>query len=195
MAAILISSGIVSAQKVKVTKGDLKFLKGQTQLNVEYVYDGMTVGRKQTEADYIKEKTEDADKKEKGKGQVWLDGWKGAREKRYQPHFEELMNKQLEKAGITTKSGNSGAKYTVILTTTKTEPGYNIGISKMPAYCDFRVEVVETANKSGIIYSANAFNAPGSQFGGYDFDVGSRVAESYEKMGKTLGGLIAKAVK
>ena len=41
----LFSIGLVSAQKVKVLKGDLAFLKGQSKLNVEYVYDGMKVGK------------------------------------------------------------------------------------------------------------------------------------------------------
>ena len=63
----LFSIGLVSAQKVKVLKGDLAFLKGQSKLNVEYVYDGMKVGKKQTEEEYIKEKTTEANKKEAGK--------------------------------------------------------------------------------------------------------------------------------
>lgn len=190
----LFSVGLASAQKVNVLKGDLAFLKGQSKLNVEYVYDGMKVGKKQTEEEYIKEKTTEANKKEAGKGDTWLKGWKGAREQRYQPHFEELMNKQLE--GIMqVKGGLTDAKYTVILQTTRTEPGFNVGVMKQAAYVDFNVKVVETANKSNVLYEAEALNTPGSQFGGYDFDAGTRLAESYEKMGKTLGGKIEKAIK
>lgn len=193
--AAVLAFGVASAQKVKELKGDLGFLKGQTVLNVQYVYDGMMVGKKQTEAEYIKERTEDAEKKEKGKGETWLKGWKGAREQRYQPHFEELMNKQLDGAGMVVKSGATEAKYTVILITTRTEPGVNVGVYKQPAYVDFHIKIVETANPSNVLYEADALNTPGSQFSGYDFDAGTRLAESYEKMGKTLGGKIAKAIK
>jgi len=105
-----------------------------------------------------------------------------------------LMNKQLEGV-MQVKGGLTDAKYTVILQTTRTEPGFNVGVVKQAAYVDFIVNVVETSNKSNVLFEAEALNTPGSQFGGYDFDAGTRLAESYEKMGKTLGGKIEKAIK
>jgi hypothetical protein len=104
------------------------------------------------------------------------------------------MNKQLEGV-MQVKGGLTDAKYTVILQTTRTEPGFNVGVVKQAAYVDFIVKVVETSNKSNVLFEAEALNTPGSQFSGYDFDAGTRLAESYEKMGKTLGGKIEKAIK
>jgi hypothetical protein len=85
----------VSAQKIKLVSGDLSFLKGQTKLNVEYIYDGMMVGKK-PEVEYIKEKVEKYNKDEAGKGDKWLVSWKNDRTTRFQPKFEELLNKYLD---------------------------------------------------------------------------------------------------
>jgi len=49
--ALLATAG--NAQKLKQT-GDLKFLKGETQINVEYRYNDMKVGKK-TEEQYIQD--------------------------------------------------------------------------------------------------------------------------------------------
>jgi len=43
----------VSAQSIKLKEGNLNFLKGEKLLNIEYVYDGMRVGRYANEVDYI----------------------------------------------------------------------------------------------------------------------------------------------
>ena len=46
----------VDAQKITVKSGDLSFLKGVTELNVDYDYGNMAVGKFKTEADYIEKK-------------------------------------------------------------------------------------------------------------------------------------------
>src|SRR5690606_1491496 len=63
------------AQKIKVTSGDLGFLKGQTTINVEYNYDNMGVGKFDKEEDYINQKVEDYNKKEAGRGDKWKESW------------------------------------------------------------------------------------------------------------------------
>ena len=88
------------AQKIKVTSGDLDFLKGQTAINVEYNYDNMGVGKFDKEEDYINQKVEDYNKKEAGRGDKWKESWIGDREERFEPKFEELINKNLEKSNV-----------------------------------------------------------------------------------------------
>ncbi|HWN96764.1 MAG TPA: hypothetical protein VNT99_17175, partial [Methylomirabilota bacterium] len=73
---------------MKLISGSLDFLKGEKTLNVEYTYDGLTVG-KGTEQAYIDKKVAEFNAKEAGKGEKWLEGWKTDRTKRYQPKFEE----------------------------------------------------------------------------------------------------------
>ena len=64
-----------SAQRIKLDSGSLAFLKGQTSLNVDYVYDGLRVGKK-TEEDYVRERVKAKNDEEPGKGDKWLAAWK-----------------------------------------------------------------------------------------------------------------------
>src|SRR6476646_7628284 len=103
------------AQSMKLASGNLDFLKGQKTINVVYTYDNVRVG-KGTEQEYIDKKVTDYNKDKPGRGDEWLKNWKGDRASRYQPKFEELINKQLEKAGV--KVGNfPNAPYTLVLRT------------------------------------------------------------------------------
>ena len=180
----------VSAQKVKLVSGDLSFLKGQTKLNVEYIYDGMMVGKK-TEAQYIKEKMEKYNKDEAGKGDKWLESWKNDRTKRFEPKFEELLNKNLEGVNVNVSSSNKDAKYTLILKTIFTDPGYNVGVSRKPSYINVIVTFVETGKTTDLV-KITMDKAPGQDWGGFDYDAGYRIQESYAKSGKTLGQFLTK---
>jgi hypothetical protein len=182
--AMLASAG--QAQKLKQT-GDLKFLKGESPVNVEYRYDNMMVGKK-TEDQYVKDSKADREKKDMGSGEKWLDAWRGNRETRFQPKFEELLNKSVKGVSF---GHYPDAKYTMIVHTTWTEPGYNIGVSKMPAYINATVSFVETG-KDAQLGQVTITKAPGSQYGGYDFDAGTRLSEAYAISGKRLGAWLMK---
>ena len=179
------------AQKLTLESGDLSLLKGQTKLNVEYLYDDMMVGKK-TEADYIKEKVEKYNKDETGKGDKWLENWKNDRKDKYQPKFEELINKYLEDAKVNVSSKNTDAKYTLIIYTDFTEPGFNIGVARQPAYINTIVTVVETADKSKEIAKISIEKSPGQDVVGNDYDTGYRIQEAYAKCGKELAKFLMK---
>jgi len=192
VAAIMILALNVSAQKWTEGK-DLSYLKGEKELLVKFNYENMTAGRKKAEAEYVKEKTEEYNKKEAGKGDKWAKDWVDNRAGIYEPKFEELFNKTS--GDLAGDRKRSSAKYTLIVHCTRMEPGWNIGISKMPAACDFEIMIVETANPSSIKSKGIMYNVPGSQFSGYDFDVASRLAECFAKCGKDLGKKLGKAAK
>lgn len=192
LAIALMTSGMASAQKW-ITGKDLSYLKGQKEILLQFTYDNMTVGKK-SESEYIKEKVEDYNKKEAGKGDAWAKSWTADRATIYEPKFEELFNKSAgEKLSGSRK--NTSAKYTLIVHTTRTEPGFNIGVMKKNAEGDFELSIVETANPTKVLSTGILKNIPGSQFAGYDYDVSSRVKESYAKAGKMVGKTLAKATK
>lgn len=179
------------AQKLKLVEGDVKALKGQTSVNTEFTYDNMTIGRKGTaEKDYLAEKTKAYNDKEAGKGDSWAQKWVSDRQERFEPKFRELFTKE---SGMNPADAN--ATYTLIFKTTKTEPGFNIGITKQPAYIDGELWIVETQNKDKVVAKLTIVNVPGSQFGGFDFETGARLQECYAKAGKELGYYIAKNSK
>jgi hypothetical protein len=192
VALLLLTVSVASyAQRSKIVQGSLAPLKGEKAIRVEFTYDNMTVSTKnKPEADYIKEKKDEYNQKEAGRGDKWEKAWTDDRNARFEPQFRELFSKY---SGMTTASDN--AKYTIIFHTTHTELGFNVGVAKRPAYIDGEVMIVETQNKNNVVCKITMDNAPGSQFSGYDFDSGARLQECYAKCGKTLAKMIEKNTK
>lgn len=181
------------AQKVVPVSGDVKVLKGQTKLKVEYDFSKFMVGKFSDEQAYLADKKGEITKKDgAAKAEEWEKGWKGARETRYQPKFQELFNDQAKDLPMAISPDFTDAKYTLILKTTFIEPGYNVGVMKKPSYINVEYIFVETANPSNVVAKFSSSNIPGSQAMGYDFDAGSRIAESYAKAGKMIGGYLKK---
>lgn len=183
-----------NAQKIITEKGKLTDLAGESKFKLEYNYDNFAVGKYPTEQAYIDYKKGEYAKKDAATAEKFEAGWKSAREKYYQPKFEELINKSLG-GKATVLPSNTDAKYTLILKTTFIEPGFNVGVMKQPAYINVEYIFVETANPSNVVVKMSQSKIPGSQYGGYDFDASTRIAESYAKAGKMLGGLMGKSLK
>jgi len=186
---LVIFSMNANAQKIKTTEGDLSALKNETSINVEFTYDNISVGKFAVEADYIKKKTDEYNAKEPGRGDNWAKSWVNDRQARYEPKFIDLftLNSHM--------TINKTAKYTLIFKTKSIEPGYNIAGGMMiggrkNASLDAEVWIVETADKTKKIAVITIDNAPGGTWGGYDYDTGTRIAESYAISGKKLGKYI-----
>lgn len=184
----------VSAQKIVKKSGDMKFLKGQKAIDLKFDYEKMGVGKFNTEEEYINEKVTEHNKKETGKGDKWKDGWINAREKHYEPKFEELANKYLEKYSVSIVKDNSAAKTTCIVKTTFIEPGFNVGVMKKPAFCNYEFLFYDNSSPDKILAKLQLTNVPGSQMSGYDFDASARISESYAKAAKILAKYLEKEV-
>lgn len=184
---ILLAAPIRSeAQKLKLTDGDIGVLKDQTSINFEFKYENMSVGKFDTEKEYVEKKTEEYNKKETGRGDNWAKSWVNDRVQRFEPKFIELFTKASD------MSESNKAKYTIIFKTKFVEPGYNIGVWRKNAKIDADAVIVETADKSKVIATISLENALGRTFGGYDFDTGLRIAEAYADAGKALGKFVKK---
>ena len=177
------------AQKIKTTEGDPSVLKNESNINIEFTYDNISVGKFADEKDYIKKKTEEYNAKEPGRGDIWAKNWIADRQNRYEPKFTDLYT-------ITSKKTVSKeAKYTLIFKTKSIEPGYNVmgGMTfggRKNAEIDAELWIVETADKTKTIAVITIENAPGGTWGGYDYDTGTRIAESYAISGKKLAKYI-----
>ncbi len=190
--ALLLLAGLAlpaSAQKMKMTSGSFAAVKGESSVDLRFTYDNMTVGKK-SEADYLADKMADYNEKEPGRGDNFAKSWVADRGGRFEPKFEELFN---DGGPLKGSRNNSAAKYGFVINTDFTEPGYNIGISKMPAFINATVKLVDKASGQEL-GSMTVTNVPGSQFGGYDFDTGTRLSESYAKLGKELRQWLEKNV-
>ncbi|RFS24917.1 hypothetical protein DVR12_06935 [Chitinophaga silvatica] len=186
MLALLTSlSTSVYAQKIKLQSGDLSSLQDQKELNVEFTYDNLNVG-KETEEAYVKRRTSELNSKEPGKGDTWAKAWVADRKDRFEPKFDELFNDNGD-----IKAGSfPNAKYTLVFHTTFIEPGFNVGVVRKNSYIDADISIVETASKKEVA-KISIDNAPGRMMG-FDFDTGMRITESYAVSGKKLAKFIRK---
>lgn len=186
-ALVTLSAG---AQKIKVKEGSLAALKGATSIKVQYDYSDFKVGGK-PESQYLAEKKEAYNKKEAGKGEKWESAWVADRESRYQKQFEEKFEDQ---SGIDLDDKGNGT-YTLIVKTTRIEPGFNIYVKKKNAELDTEMWLVETANPGKVLAKVTVEDAQGRTYGSDDMDTGVRIAEAYEMTGKSFGKYLKKELK
>ena len=183
------------SQSVVLVSGDPTVLKGETKIGILYNYDNMKVG-KMTEDEYIAKKSDEYNKKTPGKGDQWIHAWKSDRSSRYEPKFEDLLNKNLSKSGVSASPDIKDSKYSIVLHTTFTEPGFYAYVASQNAFIDVEVDIVETANPSTSLAKMTIKKIPGRTAMGEDWDTGTRIEEAYAKCGKQLGAyLVKKAFK
>ncbi len=185
----------VDAQKITVKSGDLSFLKGVTELNVDYDYSEMAVGKFKTEEAYIEKKKNEYNEDEPGKGDRWEEEWHADKENTYHRKFEELFNVIMfgHNSGMKTGSYPS-ADYTMVLKTTFLEPGFNIGISRKDASINVVIEFIKTDEPENILAVMTMDKVPGRGAMGGDFDTEYRIGEAYAKCGKELAEYLWKKV-
>lgn len=180
-----------SQAQVRVKKGDIKVLKGQKMVAVKFTYEKMGVGKFKNEKDYLDKKVAEYNKKEAGRGDEWRKSWEGDRTNRFQPQFLKLINKYTEKQGASFEEDVDDAKYTMIVNTDFTEPGFNVVVMQRFAEIRTTVTIVETANPDKVVAVLSAAGV-GRTFGNGDLDTGVRIAEAYAKTGKELGKYLSK---
>lgn len=188
----MISAISLNAQKLK--SGDVKILKGQTTINLQYDYSNMAVGKYKSETDYVNEKVAEMNKKKAGSGDEWKGKWTSDRANRFQPMFERELNKEIKKNNVTAKENSADSKYTLIVSTTFTEPGFNavVGGIRKNANVSLMVTLVETANPGSALADIEMKNVQSSSFGGYDYDTGGRIESAYNNAGEALGKFLNK---
>ncbi|MDF3028198.1 MAG: hypothetical protein K0S23_2505 [Fluviicola sp.] len=183
-----------NAQKIRTESGDLSFLKGQTELNIKYDFSDFQVGGFSSESEYKNKKIKEYNEKEAGRGDTWENSWERDKKDRFPNKFEELFDKGLT-GKIHAAQNNEKATYTLIVKTTFIEPGFNIGVMRRSAAVAFEYIFVESGDESKVMAKLKQPDVPGSQFGGYDYDTGARISESYAKGAKMLAAYMLKNMK
>jgi hypothetical protein len=106
------------------------------------------------------------------------------------------MGKYFAEKGASAAKDANDAKYTIVVRTVMTEPGFNIGVMKQDPFCNFEISWVETA--TGKVMAKGILNRVAGQkaFGGdFDFDPTNSIEESYAKAGKVVAKTMLKAMK
>jgi len=183
---------------VTVKSGSLAALKGATVVNLEYDYAGMKVGN-QTDEEYARVRVEKRNQQTAGAGDDWLSRWQGNRAGRYQPKFEQLLNKQFTARNVDLNFGqHPEAKYTLVLKSICIKPGsywHRYGLLDADAI------IVATQNRENQVAVVTCRKMVGADpYAGLTnfgpgLEQGFRIQESYAKTGKELGALIANQVR
>lgn len=186
----------------KFINGDVKFLKGQTSLSIKFSYDNLMVGQL-TEDAYITQKTQEQNRMKSGSGDAWAKKWVDDRVQRFEPDFLKWFNNSMKKLGIvsTSVTGEASTLYTLLIKTTKIEPGVYVGVSTFghdvgqETYINIEADFIESDNPSKVLASISSTKVIGSATSFANYDAGLRITNAYMNAGKNLGSFIVKNCK
>lgn len=185
---------LASAQKMKVTLGDFKFLKGETELNLVMDYSNTKFYKENMdEATYIRKREKDILDSDKDQAEVerWKTDWEHSKKVIFVDKFLASINKNYS---INTTENNTDAKYTLIVETVWIYPGWFGGVMSQPSKVSTVLKFVETANPDVVLLEISSKNAPGSNYIGVPNN-NDRIAEGYAKTAKSLAKMLRKKVK
>ena len=108
-------------------------------------------------------------------------------------NLKSFLMKKMEKKGIKADTKADDAKYTMIVKTTRLEPGFNIGITRQNAEIDVEISFVETSNPSNVLCKITVKKSPGQIYGGYGFRYGNKNCRSpMQNVEKCWGAFLVK---
>ena len=178
----LLTIGLVFAVHAQKVTGDINCLKGQSQININFDYEGVTYDG-DSESKYFK--SEDLAKKAE-----WRTAWTSTyRTDKWEPRLTEDLNKEISKKDM--ECGDyPEATYTIIIKLVDIDPGSFAGPMSVPAKITANAIIVNTETKDvmGTIelkkVSYNPyFSAPRPEL---------RVAEAFSCVGEAIGKKLSK---
>ncbi|WP_289062759.1 hypothetical protein [uncultured Zobellia sp.] len=188
--ALLVVSANSFAQKMKVSKGDIKNLKDISAYTLEFDYSNLEIPKYDSEDDFLADKMAKREEKEAGKGEEFKKSWFADRQDRYEPKFIESFNKRFDDGEVSVSMED--ADYTMKIHTNKIYAGYNVGVVRKNAEIDATITVYETANPSNVLLEGKYSDVQGYGAMGNDYNSGYRISECYAKLAKNMAGFIIK---
>jgi len=187
MMAIVLS---VSAQKVKLVDGNLKFLKGQKEIKTEFTYNNMKIGKMKAD-DYINKKVADKNKKKPGIGDAWLLEFQADMDTAFPRYFINMFNMYKKHLAVADLVGVN-ADYVMKINTVFIEPGYNVGISSKRPEAAMDVSIVAKDNPDKVLAKLEITKAPGGSMFGSGYTFKDRVGGCYENAASRLASYFTK---
>lgn len=191
---LVLLTGLLNAQKMKVTSGNFDFLKGQTELNLQMDYSHVKFYKENMdEVAYVAKQEKDIQKAGKSPDEFekWKKDWDYSKNTQFAEKFLASMNKNMD---LKTSLDNPTAKYTLIVETVWIHPGWFAGVMNQPSKLTTLLKFVETADPSQVLLEIESKNAPGDNFVGLPNN-NDRIAEGYAKTAKTLARMIEKKIR
>lgn len=179
----------VKAQDVKLASGKAEVLKGVDSFHIVFDYTKLSVGDDGREANYIKKKRAESEKRAPGSAYAWEEKWTNDKAKHYEPKFIE----QFMKASDIKLGDFPDTRYQLIFKPMLLEPGYNIGIKNKAAKLNAEAWIVESSNPKKAIVKIKIDDAAAK--GKYDEDPALRIADAYGDAARALSRFLGTALK
>ena len=176
----------VFAMQAQKAKGDFSVLTGQKQLNVVFVYDGVTYDG-DSEAKFFQDHSDRDD----------FDQWKSNLTSRFrsdmwESEFLEELNEEL--VGKHISCGDyPNAAYTIIVKMIDIDPGSFAGPFSVPCKLTADVNFVATGTTEPVA-TVSFTKMPGNGFEMTPI-IEHRVKFAFDEMGETLGEILKKKIK
>ncbi|MCX8534457.1 hypothetical protein [Chryseobacterium luquanense] len=189
---VAVSTTILAQDKLTIESGNLSFLKGQTEVNVERNYGSpLFQAENFTETEYLDRRhKETVAKKSEVAWKTWIDTWEQHVETIWTEKFIEGLNKSKK----IKFAQNVETKYTLIIHPKWMYAGWQ-GFVTQPGKLSAEITIVETANPSNVLATLKGDKIEGT---GSKVDYGmeyGRISAAYEKTGKEFGKELKKALK
>jgi hypothetical protein len=175
--------------KDSVILGDPIKLVGK-KIYVTLLFDSIVVEDYGTEQKFVQDMTDHFEKKGAGRGKIWSDRWYLNKNIKFKELLIDKFNKLDKESETIAQPDSIGADYHLIVTTSYLNIGANWGIGKDPALIDARCDFQDRSGRSIVVVLFRG--VPGRTPGTGDYDIPTRVAQCYQKLGKDLYGMIDK---
>lgn len=184
------------SQKIEYQKGDFKFLKGASKVEVQFNYSNLKLLKDNfTEEEYINNRKNQLKGKDNDVADNWEAKWRDSRLGMWQPMFLKLLTSTAtNRTKIQFVTDDSTSEYVMFVDVLWIYPGWDAFMIKQKAKVTSKISIFKRSDMTTPLVSLDAIEAPGDQFFN-NFDDGLRVGEGFSKTAKTLGKKIAKEAK
>lgn len=181
--------------KIDFEMGNFDFLKDQSEVNVQLIFDNAVYQEKNlTEAQYLENRKADITaKKNEEVWKNWMSQWDKFKTSEYLDYFLKGINGKSKKVIF---KGDAKTKYTLIIDAKWIYAGWYGGmIGSQEAKLTADMKFVETDNPSKVVMKLKADKIGGKQMNKeFAWEYG-RIAAAYEVTGKKLGKEIKEVIK
>ena len=175
-----VSGFFYSVKVFELLQGNLKNLKGISEYNIVFDYNGLVVHGYETEEDYLTDKMRIRQNKE-GEPEKFRKELFDNRSTVYEPRFVGYLNQKFPKGEVKAEK-NTALAYTMTVKTEWIYPGYLVEPAKITAL----ITVFETQNPENVLVALRFEKSIGLEKNMYNGLLSERIAGAYEKIAKNM---------
>jgi len=196
---LVLISTVSLAQRIKIDKKKLGFLKEETSVGVQLTFPEYTTffSDRMTEKEFIAYMKKRRGKKDASKGDMWLDAYETAKETTWRQDFLLGINEQLKKySELRFTIPDDQTTYMMIIEAYWIYPGYGGGASvgREEAKLEVALKFINRSNPETILFETVTPNIIGD-YGYGEFGSIVRVGKCYEKLGYLLNLQLKRILK